>query len=239
MDELSLVREPTKRSHSVTESLANSAANATMVAVPPHVVSSVSLTTTTRSSSGSLTSSSSNSRPLSLEDDLEPYTGEMERKSSASGGFWLFGRKSVDQGQCTLQRSPRHFSFEELNNNALIKNNLRKQQSSLSVDSTNTKMQREGSQSSLASSIFKKDFWKAGSTTPVSSTGRNPLLNFHSDPSMITTMQRKGSTTSMNPSPSISSEIQHIIKRHMLDPSHPLDNLSTTPSELSDFNWDQ
>lgn len=239
VDELSLVREPTKtaRSYSVTESLANPPNSAT-----PPITSSVSLTTTTRSSSGSLTSSSSNSRPISLEDELED---ELERKSSVTTtGFWLFNRKSSDQGclkPCndsfgTMQRSPRHFSFEELNNAAMIKSQSLKP-STLSNDSTH-RMQREGSQSSL-STIFRKDFWKGG--TGGNGTNRNPLLNFNSDPSLLTSaaIQRKGSSTSLvQPSPSSSSDMHHFQIRKLMT-THPLDDSSTPLSEISSFNWDQ
>lgn len=237
VDELSLVREPTKtaRSYSVTDSLACQPSS-----VIPPITSSVSLTTTTRSSSGSLTSSSSNSRPLSLEDELEQ--DELERKSSTTG-FWLFGRKSADQGYLksssssdslgTMQRSPRHFSFEELNNTAMIKSNSLKQ-STLSIDSTQ-RMQREGSQSSL-STLFRKDFWKGGTVT-----NRNPLLNFNSDPSMLSSaaIQRKGSAASLvHPSPSSSTDTHHFQHKKLLT-SHPLDDTSTPLSEISSFNWDQ
>lgn len=147
MDELSLVREPTKtsRSYSLTDSLAAPLQQSS--SVPPPPTSSTSLTTSTqvlRSSSGSMTSgstSSNNSRPMSLED--EGQQDEMDKKSNS---FWLFGRKSVDNNlqYGTLHRSPRHFSFEELNGKKPAINDCR--------------MQREGSQSSLT--IFRKDFWK-------------------------------------------------------------------------------
>ncbi|KAG2197163.1 hypothetical protein INT47_009470 [Mucor saturninus] len=236
VDELSLVREPTKtaRSYSVTESLANGPTSAT-----PPITSSVSLTTTTRSSSGSLTSSSSNSRPISLEDELEQ--DEMERKSSTSTGFWLFNRKSTDAGYLksndsfgTMQRSPRHFSFEELNNAAMIKSQSLKPYN----DSTH-RMQREGSQSSL-STIFRKDFWKGSGGGTV--TNRNPLLNFNSDPSLLTSaaIQRKGSSASLvQPSPSSSTDTHHPFPIRKLMTTHPLDDSSTPLSEISSFNWDQ
>lgn len=272
MDELSLVREPTKRSFSVTDSLASAptfaSCSSTTLPAPPPMTSSVSLTTTTRSSSGSLTSSDSNSRPLSLDDDADDETIERKGSMGGSGGFWLFGRKSVDQGHLkssneqfgTLTRSPKHFSFEDLHNNAGVTtrgSSVKKQQSSLSIDSNTIKMQREGSQSSLASSIFKKDFWKNSNANNTSTaSGRNPLLNFHSDPSMITSVsvQRKGSTSSLiHLSPSTSSETHHHQQQqqqhhnlrkqlHTTSP-HPLDNLSstaTTPqSEFADFQWNQ
>lgn len=219
----------------MTELLANPPSSA----IPP-ITSSVSLTTTTRSSSGSLTSSSSNSRPLSLEDELDQ--DELERKSSTTG-FWLFNRKSSDQGYLkssssndsfgTMQRSPRHFSFEELNNAAIIKSNSLKQ-STLSTDSTQ-RMQREGSQSSL-STIFRKDFWKGGTVT-----NRNPLLNFNSDPSLLSSsaIQRKGSAASLvQPSPSSSTDTHHFQLRKLM-PSHPLDDSSTPLTEIPSFNWDQ
>lgn len=271
VDELSLVREPTKRSFSVTDSLASAPAftscSSTTLPAPPPITSSVSLTTTTRSSSGSLTSSSSNSRPLSLDDDADDEIIERKGSIGGGGGFWLFGRKSVDQGHHkssneqfgTLTRSPKHFSFEDLHNNAAATtrgNSMKKQQSSLSIDSNTVKMQREGSQSSLASSIFKKDFWKNSNANNANApSGRNPLLNFHSDPSMITsiTVQRKSSTNSLiHPSPSTSSETHHYQQQqqhhnlrkqlHTTSP-HPLDNLSSTAStpqsEFADFQWNQ
>jgi hypothetical protein len=277
VDELSLLREPTKtaRSSSVTD-----VPQQQNQPQPPRMTSSVSLTTTTttttRSSSGSLTSSGSNSRPLSLEDELDRQQNSdefllVERKAS-TGGFWLFGRNSVDQGYLkdgssgfgTLQRSPRHFSFEDLNSttsssSATVK--LKKQVSTLSIDSSTVRMQREGSQNSLASSIFRKDFWKPINTTAGGMSGggggRNPLLNFNSDPSMLsssssaaTITERKGSSFSLmiHPSPSLSSDTtshyQHPLhkNRHTLISPHPLDNSPTTAdtlqSEISSFTWD-
>lgn len=304
MDELSLIREPAKtaRSYSVTD-VPNQ-----QTPPPPPITSSVSLTTsaTTRSSSGSLTtSSSSNSRPLSIEDeeDSQQQGDEftlVERKAS-TGGFWLFGRKSADQGYLkdgggfgTLQRSPRHFSFEELNSTVLTSSatvRLKKQSPALSIDSSTVRMQREGSQGSLASSIFRKDFWKPVTTTNNSSSSgnsggmaadgvgsvissgtattrvvergaRTPLLNFNSDPSMLSggtttnaTIQRKGSFSSftIQPTASTSSDtatthLQHKKQQHILMSPHPLDNTST-PSATEDnttaqsdistsLNWD-
>ncbi|GAA5795131.1 hypothetical protein HPULCUR_000483 [Helicostylum pulchrum] len=232
VDELSLVREPTKtaRSYSITDSLASPIANA----LPP-ITSSVSLTTTTRSSSGSMTSSSSNSRPLSLEDELDQE--DLDRKSSTTG-FWLFGRKTNDSNclkPCgsnesfgTMQRSPRHFSFEEISSNNMVKSSSFKQ-------GTIT-MQREGSQNSL--SIFRKDFWKGGTTS-----NRNPLLNFNSDPSLLSSagIQRKGSSSSLiHPSPSSSTDTSNFHQKKLLVASpHPLDSTCTPLSEISSFNWDQ
>lgn len=81
------------------------------------------------------------------------------------GGFWLFGRKSVDQGYLkdgggfgTLQKLPRRFSFEELNGTTLTSSaavRLKKQSYGLSIDSSTVKMQRGESQGSLASSTFR------------------------------------------------------------------------------------
>ncbi|KAI9249048.1 ras guanine nucleotide exchange factor domain-containing protein [Sporodiniella umbellata] len=89
VDELSVLREPTK---SV-------------------MTSSVSLTPT-RSSTSSLTSSSTGpSRPLSLEDEEDYFDKKMVP------GFRLFGRKSTDRATepaGTLQRSPRYFSLDEI-----------------------------------------------------------------------------------------------------------------------------
>ncbi|KAI8640497.1 ras guanine nucleotide exchange factor domain-containing protein [Parasitella parasitica] len=220
VDELSLVREPTKRSFSVADSL-SSHQNQQVPPTPPPLTSSVSLTTTDqhhqqqqqggilRSSSGSFTSggsNSSNSRPISLEDDQQ----EAEVMDKKNTGFWLFGRKSADQGYLketsafgTMQRSPRHFSFEDLN---------RKQHAtipSISSQENNSsgtfRMNREGSQSSLASAIFRKDFWKGGSQQQQQQHSKGPLTSFNSDPSL---MQRKGSTASsvsVHLSPSTSS----------------------------------
>lgn len=245
VDELSLVREPTKtvRSYSVTESLASPSTN-----VPP-IIGSVSLTT--RDSSGSMTSSSSNSRPLSLEDELAEGD-ELERKASVSngtgggggGGFWPFGRKASDAGSLlkpcgsnesfgTMQRSPRHFSFEELSSQTMVKSQSFKH---------GTVMQREGSQNSL--SIFRKDFWKpaaaAAAATGTTTSNRNPLLNFNSDPSLLV-IQRKGSSASLvHPSPSSSTdtnELTQFQKKLVVSP-HPLDT-GTPLSEVSSFNWDQ
>ncbi|KAI9357202.1 ras guanine nucleotide exchange factor domain-containing protein [Pilaira anomala] len=240
VDELSLVREPTKtvRSYSVTESLASPSTN-----VPP-ITGSVSLTT--RDSSGSMTSSSSNSRPLSLEDELVEGD-ELERKSSISngtgtgtgGGFWPFGRKASDAGSLlkpcgsnesfgTMQRSPRHFSFEELSSQTMVKSQSFKQ---------GTVMQREGSQNSL--SIFRKDFWKPATSTGTTSN-RNPLLNFNSDPSLLV-IRRKGSSASLiHPSPSSSTDTneQTQFQKKLVVSPHPLDT-GTPLSEVSSFNWDQ
>ncbi|CEP11506.1 hypothetical protein [Parasitella parasitica] len=209
VDELSLVREPTKRSFSVVDSLSTQQ-NQQLPPAPPPLTSSVSLTTATdqqqqqqqqqggilRSSSGSFTSggsNSSNSRPISLEDDQQ----EAEILDKKNTGFWLFGRKSADQGYLkeastygTMQRSPRHFSFEDLN---------RKQHATIpsispqeNSTSSTFRMNREGSQSSLASAIFRKDFWKGGNQQQQQQP-KGPLMSFNSDPSL---MQRKGSSAS-------------------------------------------
>ncbi|KAG1467887.1 hypothetical protein G6F56_004157 [Rhizopus delemar] len=153
VDELSALREPTK-------------ANAVMT-------SSVSLTTT-RSSSSSMTSSSTGpSRPLSLEDDEEDY---FDKKTS---GFRLFGRKSTDrpiEQFATLHRSPRHFSFDEINVEEPDENTCMKKR----CPGTN--------QGSLA--IFRKDFWK-NNTNP--SPHRFSIVSYNSDPSLSTTTQNSSS----------------------------------------------
>ncbi|KAI8878459.1 hypothetical protein K501DRAFT_31239 [Backusella circina FSU 941] len=142
------------------------------------MTSSISLTTShhnplhpgLRSSSGSLTASGSStggesssrtsSRPMSLEDDV--IDEQKDDFKDMKNGFWLFGRKSVDQSylkaaQTTqisepimttmgnLHRSPRHFSFDELNKG-------KKQTETMRI-------QREGSQGSFT--LFRKDFWKS------------------------------------------------------------------------------
>lgn len=299
VDELSLVREPTKRSQSVTESIVPPS-NAS--AVQPTMVTSVSQTTTNsaldgpRSSSGSLTSggsTSSNSRPISLEDDLEqeePSVADSSKKPNI-GSFWLFGRKSVDHGYLksnssnqsalvvetygTMQRSPRHFSFEELNSSVNTKKH-----STISAatfhhhlqqlencgggggsSSSTMRMHREGSQGSLASSIFRKEFWKSNQQ---STSTRRPLTSFHSDPSMVSSMQRKGSFSSsslIHPSPSTSLTLVQQSSppksslpfenskafKHVLTSPHPLDDFSgssktevvaSSRSEVTSFNWE-
>ncbi|KAI8354125.1 ras guanine nucleotide exchange factor domain-containing protein [Choanephora cucurbitarum] len=171
VDELSLAREPTKttRSHSATESLAFhqgksiSCENMSSSSQPPILTTSHSLTTTVRDSSGSLTSSESSnpSRPESMEEVIEKHEHEStsEKKPIPTGSFWLFGRKSVDQkseiGMGTMQRSPRHFSFDELND---TKKQTKLPSSTISCPSDAYRMHREGSQGSL--SIFRKEFWK-------------------------------------------------------------------------------
>ncbi|ORE05329.1 ras GEF [Rhizopus microsporus var. microsporus] len=187
VDELCVLREPTKANGGIC------------------LTSSVSLTTT-RSSSGSLTSSSTSpSRPLSLEDEEDYF----ERKSSA--GFWLFGRKSVDQSTAfkpvesfaTLHRSPRHFSFDEVNTdndeNVCIKKRYH---------GTVT------SQSSSSLAIFRKDFWKNNSNTNGSSASNG---------------SNKFSIISFNSEPSISSVT------HNTASPHPLDNSQSDTS--SSFVW--
>ncbi|GAN07877.1 hypothetical protein MAM1_0180d07381 [Mucor ambiguus] len=279
VDELSLVREPTKRSVSVTESLASShhhhaSQQQTPPPPPPLMTNSVSLTTHDqqqqsglRSSSGSFTSggsNSSNSRPISLEDEQQQHENEMLDKKNT--GFWLFGRKSADQGYLkeasaygTMQRSPRHFSFEDLNANMTS----RKQPSATTTLDGTCRMHREGSQGSLASSIFRKDFWKGGGGSSSSNDKqqlqqRVPLLSFYSDPSFMP-QQRKGSSSVLvHPSPSTSSSTTTSVAskplnnknlRHALSSPHPLDSPSatlktatsatTTPSsEISSFTWD-
>lgn len=192
VDELSLVREPTKasRSYSLTDSLA-APLQQTSIPPPPPPTSSVSLTTSTqalRSSSGSLTSgstSSDNSRPLSLEDE-----GQQEDLDKKSSSFWLFGRKSVDQvPYATLHRSPRHFSFEELNG----------KKPSLS----DCRMQREGSQNSLT--IFRKDFWKNTQQKQTDLQKKGPSSSTATDYRQVTNKNLKhvlGSPHPLDQSPS-------------------------------------
>ncbi|KAK4511849.1 uncharacterized protein ATC70_003848 [Mucor velutinosus] len=274
VDELSLVREPTKRSVSVTDSLASShhhhhaSQHQVPPPPPPLMTHSVSLTTHDqqqqqqgglRSSSGSFTSggsNSSNSRPISLEDE-QHENDVLDRKNT---GFWLFGRKSADQGYLkeasaygTMQRSPRHFSFEDLNANATT----RKQPSAVTTLDGTCRMHREGSQGSLASSIFRKEFWKGSNgnnNDKQQLQQRAPLLSFHSDPSFM--QQRKGSSSMLvHPSPSTSSSTTTSVAskpmnnknlRHVLSSPHPLDSPSATAasttatpsSEISSFSWD-
>jgi hypothetical protein len=309
VDELSLVREPTKRSQSVTESTTPQFSN--FPPVPPPIATSVSQTTTNstlggpRSSSGSLTSAgstSSNSRPISLEDDLEQESAAAATDSSKkpnTGSFWLFGRKSVDHGYLkgssqpavvvesygTMQRSPRHFSFEELNavasstkkhstiSAATFHHHL--QQLENSNGSSSFRMHREGSQGSLASSIFRKEFWKSNSNQSQQQPQqqqqqqqhtRLPLMSFHSDPSMVSSIQRKGSTSSssmihLSPSTSLTLPQQQSPSKnssgpqfdnnkafkHVLTSPHPLDSFSgstkieievSPQSEVASFNWE-
>lgn len=292
MDELSLVREPTKRSQSVAESI-----TAISISNSHSMTTSMTQTSTNlslvgaRSSSGSLTSggsTSSNSRPISLEDGLEQddsATADTSKKPSTSS-FWLFGRKSADQGYLkstnqpavavetygTLQRSPRHFSFEELNgvsstkkhstiSSTMFHHHLQQLENNSSISTI--RMHRDGSQGSLASSIFRKDFWKSNNPHQQQST-KQPLMSFHSDPSMISSMQRKGSFSSslIHPSPSTSLTLLHQSSsmsnnglqpensdafNHVLTSPHPLDNFSgsskievaSSPcSEVSTFNWE-
>lgn len=162
VDELSLVREPTTKNvrsysvHTTTESpttlavplkRAQSAGGGVYIQSPPpvpplHITSSDSSVTnqsTDTSTRNSITSASSSSRPTSLEES------DMDNNRKSSGGFWLFGRKSTDQAfLCKEQtnRSPKQFSFVE------------------DAKRLDCRMQREESQGSLASSIFRKDFWK-------------------------------------------------------------------------------
>ncbi|KAG1055574.1 hypothetical protein G6F46_001908 [Rhizopus delemar] len=158
------------------------------------LTSSVSLTTT-RSSSGSLTSSSTSpSRPLSLEDEEDYF----DRKPMS--GFWLFGRKSVDHNTAlkqqqqhqhqsiesfaTLHRSPRHFSFDEIN---------------VDDDGENTCIKKRypgtvTSQSNNSLAIFRKEFWKNNNNT--AQTHKFSLASFNSDPSLSTVAQ---STSSPHP----------------------------------------
>ncbi|RCH96593.1 hypothetical protein CU098_005318, partial [Rhizopus stolonifer] len=187
VDELSLVREPTKtmRSYSATESLSLQQGKSmscenmmlALATTPPVLATSISLTTSssfggTRNSSGSLTSggtmSSNNSRPVSLEDDEDKQENDLDKKVPTSS-FWLFGRKSVDNGHPnigTMHRSPRHFSFDELNESK--KPNIKSSvvssgsQPYTTTDIGTFRIHREGSQGSL--SIFRKDFWKSNHT---------------------------------------------------------------------------
>ncbi|KAI8062815.1 uncharacterized protein B0P05DRAFT_243066 [Gilbertella persicaria] len=173
------------RSYSATESLSlqqgksMSCENMMLASAttPPVLATSISLTTSssfggTRNSSGSLTSggtmSSNNSRPVSLEDDEDKQENDLDKKVPTSS-FWLFGRKSVDNGHPnigTMHRSPRHFSFDELNESK--KPNIKSSvvssgsQPYTTTDIGTFRIHREGSQGSL--SIFRKDFWKSNHT---------------------------------------------------------------------------
>jgi hypothetical protein len=220
VDELSLVRESTTktyRSYSVPDSstplqraYSAGGVNLPPPPVPPLVTSSISSTTNNsvdvlRNSSGSMTSVSSSSRPISLEDD------DADRKSS----FWPFGRKSVDQGtiksqaEQNISRSPKHFSFEEVSG-----------ANKKTPTTTDCRMQREGSQGSLASSIFRKDFWKT-------SQQRSPMISYNSDSNVL--MQRKES--------SADTEYRQILNRN-LNNSLPSTINSTPSSEIINFHWE-
>jgi hypothetical protein len=285
---LSLVREPTKRSIFATDSLSSHHHHQQLPPQPPPLITASVISTKNdqqqqeqeqkqqgglRRSSGSFTSggsNSSNSRPISLEDEQQQENEMMDKKNT---GFWLFSRKSTDQGYLketsaygTMQRSPRHFSFEDLNSN-------RKQHTTIpSLSQENSggafRMHREGSQGSLASSIFRKDFWKGGNQQQQQhqhQQQRNPLTSFNSDPSL---MQSKGSAASsvlVHPSLSTSSTststsvviassnrpLNNKNLKHVLSSPHPLDvpstkteittipTTTTTPlSEISTFSWD-
>lgn len=223
-----------------------------------------------RSSSGSFTSggsNSSNSRPISIEDEQQHESDMLDKKNT---GFWLFGRKSADQGYLkeasaygTMQRSPRHFSFEDLNANTTANRKQPNLSSAVTTLDGTYRMHREGSQGSLASSIFRKDFWKSGGNNndkqqqQQQQQQRAPLLSFHSDPSFMP-QQRKGSSSVLvHPSLSTSSSTSTTLSsatskplnnknlRHVLSSPHPLDSpatasskLTTPSSEISSFNWD-
>ncbi|KAF1796339.1 ras guanine nucleotide exchange factor domain-containing protein [Mucor lusitanicus] len=269
VDELSLVREPTKRSVSVTDSLASSSHHYHHASQqqtpppppPPLMTHSVSLTTHEqgglRSSSGSFTSggsNSSNSRPISLEDEQQQHQHEHDMLDRKNTGFWLFGRKSADQGYLketsaygTMQRSPRHFSFEDLNANTTTGSRKPSSSAITALDGT-CRMHREGSQGSLASSIFRKDFWKGnsgGGGNDKQVQQRAPLLSFHSDPLFLQQQQqqRKGSgSVLVHPSPSTSCSTSTSVAskpltnknlRHVLSSPHPLDAPSSTTTTAS------
>lgn len=168
------------RSYSATEPLSLhqgksiSCENMSSTLAPPILTTSFSLTTTTtaiseitRSSSGSLTSggsvSSSNSRPESLEEVVDKESEPSSEKKAPTGSFWLFGRKSVDHGHLksepsTIQRSPRHFSFDDLNDKKQSSLKLPSNSATCPSDTSTFRMHREGSHGSL--SVFRKEFWK-------------------------------------------------------------------------------
>jgi hypothetical protein len=250
VDELSLVREPPKtcRSYSATDTLCPPS-------LQPSMTSSVSLTTShqhslhpgLRSSSGSLTASGSStggesssrtsSRPMSLEDDV--MDEQKDDLKDMKNGFWLFGRKSVDQSylkatQTTqlsepvmttmggLHRSPRHFSFDELNKGKRQPETMR--------------IQREGSQGSFT--LFRKDFWK--SEEKKQDTIKPKTLTRRGSYSSLVPHQPNDSSSSPPPDQQRTyNTISPGKLKHALSSPHPLDASAKTTYNDSIMQWRQ
>ncbi|KAI7904586.1 ras guanine nucleotide exchange factor domain-containing protein, partial [Cokeromyces recurvatus] len=236
VDELSLLREPTTkqpiRNHSVPDlqpSIINSKliSSSSLIQTPS---STISQEEGIRNSSGSLTShgdsslsSNNDSRPVSIENEiiLERHEEAINKKLTMNH-FWLFGRKSVDQGLLKastteslsaglIHRSPRHFSFDELNgkdmpvvNQSLTNNSS----TSLLEHNATLRMNRESPLLS-ATSIFRKDFWKSNNHHQ---QNKAPLIIFNSDPSMISSSSEKICCPSFDQ-----------LHEYTLSPPHPLD----------------
>ncbi|KAI9469012.1 MAG: ras guanine nucleotide exchange factor domain-containing protein [Benjaminiella poitrasii] len=257
VDELSLIREPTKlpvRNHSVPDlqpSLLSSGRmnhHPTVASFPSNSFHLTSAITGPhedglRNSSGSLTSngdsssSSNNSRPVSIDEEImekqqdEHYTNNSHNRKLTMGNFWIFGRKSADQGFLktepplygVIQRSPRHFSFGELNGSHKdVLSNSRQQTPTSSFSQTTctasslleqhnqgiVRVHREGSLLSAAS-FFRKDFWKGTQH----GQQRTPLISFNSDPSMLSDSEKIYCT----------SDHERLDNDYMLSSTHPLD----------------
>ncbi|KAI8391266.1 uncharacterized protein BYT42DRAFT_556233 [Radiomyces spectabilis] len=215
VDDMSLLREPPKtmRSQSTGDALSGlpivTASTGAVPAVPCSTATNSPSNGELRSSSGSLTcgvasstESTGSSRPVSLEDDTDiPMVcpSAPDCKQAHRPAFWLFARKwaehhpsktemgsygpgssaSDNESVGSIQRSPRYYSLEDVDH---------------SHDKSHL-LQREGSfssQTSLATSIFRKDFWRHSAASQTGSP-RSSMDddNSRSAPTSVPTLSKK------------------------------------------------